>query len=366
MPLRSARDFMNEGGGRRPDVVAPLASAGITFVMGGVGMGKTLLGLELAVTKASGMSRIGLTAEAGAVLFIAGDMAAEDYREYLAMVVGDREEAWDNLQIATPRELYLDEDDGTMALREAIVNSRAGLVVMDYFDRFLLSDGYHPKELRPIINTLSDIRDEDRVALVMLDQTRKQGNGAKKNTAPAADELFGGRAKSALADRILRLHKDAASGTFTVTPAKERGAPFAPINLTFDAEGGWRRDESERLHLTPGDERIRVFIDAAGAGQGRTCMEIQQDTRLSESAVRHALARLQGFGLVGPGPKVVRSSTYKSATLHNSAIQSALADPTNSATLHSPYKGVQQSSGVQIPDAADVLRGAMRSSCETP
>src|SRR4051794_22104869 len=117
MPVRSAREFMNEAGGRRPDVVAPLASAGITFVGGGVGMGKTLMGLEIAVTKASGLSGIGLRAEPGPVLFIAGDMAPEDYREYLGMIVGSREGAWDNLQVATPRELYLDEEDGASALR---------------------------------------------------------------------------------------------------------------------------------------------------------------------------------------------------------------------------------------------------------
>ena len=270
------------------------------------------------------------------------------------MVVGDRQEAWDNLQIATPRELYLDEDDGPMALREAIVESQSQLVVMDYFDRFLLSDGFHPKELRPIINTLADIRDEDKVPLVMLDQTRKLPSGAKKNTAHAADELFGGRAKSALADRILMLNKRAASAIFTIAPAKERGAPFAPIARSMQKAAG--SDDVERLHLTPGDERIRAFIAAAAMGQGRTCIEIQRDTRLSESAVRHALGRLQSFGLVTPGPKVARSCTYMSATLHNSAIQSAHADPTNSATLHSPYKGVQQSSGVQSPERADMVR----------
>ena len=356
MPIRTALEFMREGGGRRPDAVAPLASAGITFVGGGVGMGKTLIGLELAVTKASGESRIGLTAEPGRVLFIAGDMAPEDYREYLAMIVSGRERAWENLHIATPRELYLDEEDGAVALRDAISQVSAELVVMDYFDRFLLTDGYHPKELRPIVNTLADIRDVDKVALVMLDQTRKQGNSSKANQAPAADELFGGRAKSALADRILMLKKDAASGVFTITPAKERGAPFAPFNLTFDAEGGWRRDESERLHLTPGDERIRVFIDAAPPGQGRLCIEIQKETHLSESAVRHAIARLQSYGMITAGPRVGRSHTYKSATLHNPAIQSALADTTNYATLHSPYKGVQQSSGEQSSDAAEVDR----------
>lgn len=362
MPVRTALEFMREGGGRRPDVVAPLASAGITFIAGGVGMGKTLIGLEIAVTKASGRSRLGLVAESGPALFIAGDMAPEDYRDYLGLVVGGRELAWENLLIATPRELYLDEDDGASALRDAIVQCGAALVVMDYFDRFLTTDGYTPKELRPIINTLADIRDVDKVPLVMLDQTRKEGNGRRRNQAPPADELFGGRAKSALADRILMLNKHAASGVFTVSPAKERGAPFAPITLAFDAEHGWVRDDTPKIHLTPSDRKVMACIESAGPSRGPTCWEIQDATGLSESSVRHALGRLQKHGTVALGLKVSRGSTYNSATLHNTAIQSAHADPTNSATLHSLYKGVQQSSGVQIPDAADALRGTIRSS----
>lgn len=344
--VRTAADFMTESGGRQPDVVAPLVAAGITFLGGGVGMGKTLLGLEIAVTKASGRSQIGLVATPGRVLFVAADMAPDGYRDYLQSVVGDRHDAWQNLYFATPRDLFLDDEEGEQELRAVTREVGADLVVMDYFDRFLTTDGYHPKELRPIVSALAAMRDEDKVAILMLDQKRKQSGGARNGSVPVADELFGGRMKSALADRIIMVKKDAASAVFTVAPAKERGAAIAPMNLVFDAERGWSVDGGVRVHLTPGDEKIRSFIDAALPGEGRTVTEIGTDTRLSERAVRSGLSRLMAHGLVTKGQKAGRCDTYKSATLHITAVQSELPPSTNYATLHSPIRGVQQSSCV--------------------
>jgi len=56
---RSLRTFLEEGSGRRPDVVSPLIVDGINYLAGGVGEGKTLLACELALTKVTGLSRLG-------------------------------------------------------------------------------------------------------------------------------------------------------------------------------------------------------------------------------------------------------------------------------------------------------------------
>lgn len=352
---RPLRVFLNEGDGRRPDVVVPVVAAGITYLAGVTGQGKTLHALEIALTKASGVSNVGYSAEPGPVLFVAADMAPDSYREYVRMLLDPgREGALDNFHITTPRGLYLDEEAGAADLREMIADVRAELCVIDHFGEVCTTDGITNSDLQPILNTFAAIRDIDGVSLLVLDQLRKEGTTSRRgSTAPAIDNLYGGRAKAAQADRVLMISRDAGSAVFTLVAVKERGPGFAPANFTFDAADGWQRDDSQHLHLTPGDKRVLAFIEAAAPELLRTRTEIEEGCSLKERAVYGSLARLQRYDLIVPGPKRGRSNTYKTATLHNPANRGASAAATNTAKTAHPYKGVQQSSWLHNPGLQD-------------
>jgi len=306
--------FLEAGPGRRADVVVPVATSGITFLGGGPGQGKTMLGLEILMTKASGISRIGFTAEAGPVLFVGADMGAEDTRDYLQMLMFEgRELALENLHIAITPGLLLDEPEGAEALHALIQEVRAELVVLDHFGCFVGSDGFTNRELRPILDCLRGIRDIDRVPLLILDLTRKQSTGPNTGQAPAIDALYGGRAKGAIADRVVFIKKDVASGAFVIKGAKERGAGFADLSLSFDAEGGWERLDSLPQHLTPAEASVAAVIAASVNLNGRTLAEIVEETGLSKRTVQSALTRLIYYGQIAYGPTRGRAKTYKGA-----------------------------------------------------
>ena len=332
--------FLEAGTGRRPDIVAPIARSGITIVAGGPGQGKTLLGLEAAVTKATGVSRLGFVAEPGVVLFVGADMGAEDTRDYLNMLMyPGRELALENLHIAIAPGLLLDEPKGQAALRELLRGLRAEFLVLDYFGMFIGSDGFTNRELRPALDTIRAIRDIDGVAVMWLDQTRKQATGRFTSQAPALDELYGGRAKSAICDLAYFIKQDAGSHVFTVKGAKERGAGFADISLVFDAEGGWALADTVPVHLTAAEASVAAAIAAAPNLEGCTKAEIVAVTGLGGRTVESALSRLLYYRQITYGEPRGRAFRYKSATPQKAANNSAIAPCANTATPQAPYKG---------------------------
>ena len=297
----SLKDFLEAGTGEaRMDIVGPIAKAGITFIGGGPGQGKTLLGLEIAMTKASGISRCGFTAEPGPVLFVGADMGEDDTRNYLDMLMfEERELALANLQIQILPTLLLDEPEGVQTLRSLVQETHAELVILDHFSCFLSSDGFTNRELKPILDCLRQIRDEN-VALVILDQSRKASTARNAVQVPLIDELYGGRQKGALADRVVFIKKDAASNAFIVKGAKGRDAGFADFTLSFGAESGWERLDGMPQHLTEGEATIAAIITTAE--EGRTISEIIVATGFSERTVRDVVARLMFYQQIIKGP----------------------------------------------------------------
>jgi hypothetical protein len=296
--------------------VAPIARFGITIVAGGPGQGKTLLGLEAAVTKATGVSRLGFVAEPGVVLFVGADMSAEDTRDYLNMLMyPGRELALENLHIAIAPDLLLDEPKGQAALRGLLRELRAEFLVLDYFGCFIGSDGFTNRELRPALDALRAIRDTDGVAVMVLDQTRKQATGRFTSQAPAMDELYGGRAKGAICDLAYFIKKDAGSNVFTVKGAKERGAGFADISLVFSAEDGWALAGTVPQHLTPAEASVAAAISAAANLEGLTLAEIVALTGLSKRTVQATLSRLLYYHQVVYGEPRGRANRYKGASM---------------------------------------------------
>jgi hypothetical protein len=355
---RPLRTFLTGGGGRKADVVGPLIVHGINFLGGGVGEGKTLLACEIALTKASGRSRLGFNAEAGRVLLVGADMGPDALRDYIQLLVDidpSRVAALDNLILATPHGLLLDETEGQEALLAAIRENQPELVIFDYFANFSSTDGFTNRELRPILDILAEIRDVMGIAVLMLDQLRK-AKGEKRGDAPPIDDLFGGRAKGAIADRALFIKRDQGSGIFTVKGAKARGAGFADMNLTFDDTNGWQRDGSSTFRPTPGDAKVLACIQAASNLKPRTKQDIIGLTALSERAVQNSLNALRYHALIVEGPPLGRAKTYKSARVQEGAIQGALPPAPKGASVQSPYKGDLHPSGLHASGMADESR----------
>lgn len=356
---RSLATFLEEGDGRRPDVVGPVIVHGINFIGGHPGHGKTLLACELGVTKACGISRLGWVAEPGRVLVVSADMGPDALRDYFGpLMYPGRELALENINIATPLGLMLDEPDGAEALLAAIRDTGPALLILDYFANFISTDGYGNRELRPILDVLLEIRDVMGIAIVVIDQTRKS-SGEPKMDAPPIDNLFGGRAKGAIADRVLFIKKDAGSGVFTVKGAKARGAGFADINLTFNEVAGWQRQQVSPRHSTPSETTVMACIASASSLRARTLKEIVSLTGLSKRTVLSALNALKFHGNVVEGPKVGREKTYKCASVQEGATQSAMDGAMKGASVQPPYKGADTPAWLHDSDGTDGDSSAM-------
>jgi hypothetical protein len=339
LATRTLAEFLEEGDGRRPDIVAPILVSGINWLAAPPGNGKSLLACELALTKATGVSRMGFAAEPGPVLLVSADMGPDATRDYLRpLVYLGREQGLADLHVATPHGLLLDDIDGGEALLGAVRDVNAELVILDYFANFLDSDGFSNKELRPVLDVLAEIRDVYHVSVLVIDQTRKL-NGQKAQDGPPIDNLYGGRAKGAIADRVVFISKDAGSGVFTLKGAKARGAGFAEINLTYDEFDGWQRQDAAAYRPTPSEDTVFACITSASNLRPRTIKEIVGLTGLSKRTVQNALAALMYHGQVADGPKVGREKTYKCASVQEGASQGEMPAPPKGATVQPPSKG---------------------------
>jgi hypothetical protein len=353
---RPLRTFLSEGTGRKPDIVSPLVVHGINWLGGGVGEGKTLLACEIALTKASGRSRLGFTAVPGRVLLIGADMGPDALRDYIQVLLDtdpSRAEALENLVVSTPHGLLLDDDEGRDALTEAIQRVSPELVIFDYFANFCGSDGYGNRELRPILDMLGEIRDVMGIGVLMLDQLRKV-NGQNRNEAPPIDNLIGGRAKGAIADRALFIKRDQGSGIFTLKGAKARGAGFADMNLSFDETSGWQHEGASAFRATAAEASVLACIEAAANLRPRTKEEIIGLTGLAKRTVQSALNALRYHTLIVEGPRVGRAYTYKSARVQEGATQGALHTAREGASVQSPYKGDLHPPGLHSNQDAEV------------
>jgi hypothetical protein len=339
LATRPLGEFLEEGDGRRPDVVAPILVSGINWLAAPPGNGKSLLACELALTKATGLSRAGFSAEPGPVLFVSADMGPDTTRDYLRpLVYPGREQGLVDLHIATPHGLLLDDIGGAEALLTAVRDVNAELVILDYFANFLETDGFSNKELRPVLDVLAEIRDVCRVPILVIDQNRKT-TGQKATDGPPIDNLYGGRAKGAIADRVVFMSKDAGSGVFTLKGAKARGAGFAEINLTYDEFDGWQRQDAAAYRPTPSEDTVFACIASASNLRPRTIKEIVNLTGLSKRAVQGALNALRYHGKVVEAQKVGREKTYKCATVQEGATQGEMHVSPKGASAQSPSKG---------------------------
>jgi hypothetical protein len=351
-----AREFLANAGDPQPDVVAPLVSPKINFLVGNVGEGKTHLATEIAVTKACGRSRIGLAATPGPVLIVQSDMG-DEFVGALAMHVGvDRTDALDNIHVWVESGILLDDDAIVEEFLASVRAVRPELMVVDYFDLFHGTDGATNRQLRPILNVLKELRDVDGIPQLWLDQTRKAAEGPKSE-APLIDKLIGGRPKSAVASRAYFISRDKASGVFTVTSAKRRSAEFAPIRLMLDDQG-WQRIEGEPVRLTQAEEQVRQCVLE---GSPRTIESIQNRTGLAERTVRGALTRLQYHGDIAHGPKDGRAFTYVPANSANGAANPANAEfdgfANSAANPGSPLGGTRRP--VQSSEACERCGAAL-------
>jgi hypothetical protein len=205
----------------------------------------------------------------------------------------------------------------------------------------------------------------------MLDQMRKE-NGQKRNEAPPIDNLIGGRAKGAIADRAVFIRKDPGSGIFTLKGAKARGAGFADMNLTFDETNGWQREGSSAFRPTPAEAKVLACIESASNLKPRTKAEIIGLTGVSERSVQSALNSLRYHTLIVEGPPIGRAYTYKSARVQEGATQGAMQAAPEGASVQSPYKGdlhpqgLHPSEGEVVASEGEVVRRFGSAALDSP
>lgn len=303
-------DFMSDAGDRKPDIVEPIVGPGVTIGFGGPGGGKTATAFEIAATKATGISKVGWTAEPGRVLFVGVDMHKSEYSQYARDIIGDRLQlCGDNLRFWRPDDFHLDEPEDVVALLQEIDDYQPELTMLDHLGLMIDGDGFSPKELQPALSVISLIRQRG-CGVFGIDEIRKEGTQAGSRP-PTIDQLFGGRRKASLADRAWAFRRDEATNIFTLTPAKQRGTVLAPMSLQFGPDGLERVDAAELTGMTPAYSQVLACVVSAHENLPRTKTDIRELTKLSERQVHYAIKFLLDAGEITKSGRRGRADTYK-------------------------------------------------------
>jgi hypothetical protein len=265
------------------------------WLYSGPGSGKTMLALAMGMHIAAGKPFLGRAVEQGTVLLVEEDSPRTVMRDYVELLAAIYDIDLDGLPFYMNdiRGLKMSDEDGCNAVKELVAAcpQQPLLLILDACERLVPSADFNSRELAP----LKDFRvwaEEQAVAMLMIDHTRKPGNGDKIDDI---DLLYGGRSKSALAD-IMMCIKGSIKAEAKLTFPKRRGEDIPAIDLNFDAAGGF----IFKQEAAPLSDNERLIIKAINNAPGTrlTKADIMKDSGLPEGIANRALQALVKAGRI--------------------------------------------------------------------
>lgn len=233
----SADDILSTAWPEPRWAVPGLLPAGLTICGGRPKVGKSWLGLQLAMAVASGGEALGSRAEAGRVLVLALEDPPRRVKERMVRQKWPAGLPVEVLPLGKFQERVGDLGRGGAArLASQIERGQYRLVVVDTFSRAFAGDQNDHAAMTAALSPIQEIAQTLNTAVVIIDHLRKGGT----DTADAVVDLLGSTAKAALCDAVMGLYRErgkaAARLLVTGRDVEERS-----LALTMDWQAGlWR------------------------------------------------------------------------------------------------------------------------------
>lgn len=286
-------------------LVEGLWSAAAVGIIGGAPKScKSWLGLDMAVSVASGSPCLGgfSVRERGRALVYLAEDSLPDQRERVRMIAAFRGLALEglDLHVLTCDRLRLDEERDRRRLFETVRELAPRFLLLDPLVRL---HGVNENDAREISELLSYLRDLQRqldVAIALVHHARKSGSPA----ALGGQGLRGSGDLWAWGDSNLYLRR---SGQGKISLSMEhRSAPAPdPVCLRLDdADGESVHLELEAGSTSPRGDRIlhQDILEALAGGETLTRNELRQQLRVRNETLGEALATLELEGLIARAP----------------------------------------------------------------
>jgi hypothetical protein len=296
--LRSIREFRKEGVKPREDVIAgALPRGGLLQILGAPKVGKSLLGLNLAVALARGTPFLGWPTLQGPVIVLNGEGGAELPFERLGRMAPDEGPELDRIFLWTPEPggLRFTLDDPVHRAMLAHECRKLGVVsiIVDPLVSFHDADENSTAAMKSLVMGLLSLALETQAGVVVLHHTRKP-SAASRVGAP--EEARGSSVLHGAVDGSLVLNRR--SDSLIVTPQLRWVPSPQPMSLSLDEESltftvdgeanfGGRKLDPNRV--------LAIFKESdCPLGYG----ELETRTTFKTRTLRVAVSRLVSDGLV--------------------------------------------------------------------
>lgn len=243
--------------------VPGLLPAGLTICGGRPKVGKSWLGLQLALAVAGGGQALDTRAEAGRVLVLALEDPPRRIRERMVRQKWPEALPVDVLPLGKFQEKVGDLGrGGARRLADQMERGQYRLVVIDTFSRAFAGDQNDHAEMTAALSPLQEIAQTLNTAVLIIDHLRKGVGG----DADAVVDLLGSTAKAALCDAVMGLYRErgktAARLLVTGRDIEERS-----LALTMDwAAGLWRCEgRADALELAGRQAEIVAVVREMGS-----------------------------------------------------------------------------------------------------
>jgi len=320
-------DFMEKDwGSGEPIVEGWLSTGDIAVLYGQINHGKTLEAGEFALAVGTGRPLFGrIPTVQGTVLFVEEDCHPQKLQRYLSNLMGAYAIQEASVFIWERQFLRLDDEDSARAFTEEVLRLRPRLIILDAFLDLHSGDGFAGRELRPMLDRIAALPQLLPCAVLVLDHTRKEAPGNKLHDP--IDALYGGRLKSALADKMIFTKKISdVPVRFEISMVKTRDEPRAPIKVAFSSEEGFSIDETP-ASLTPSARTVLEWAQRQPKGAKLTKAAIKEGTGLSLRAVSGAIPELRYNRMLEDAGKQARANLYRLVAWNQSKAAGGKGEP---------------------------------------
>jgi len=304
-------EFMEKDWGSGEAIIEGWLSTGdIAVLYGQINHGKTLEAAEFALAVGTGRPLFGrVPTVQGTVLFVEEDCHPQKLQRYLSTLMQSHGIQEASVFVWERQFLRLDDEESADAFVDEVLRLRPRLIVLDAFLDLHSGDGFTGSELRPILDRIEALPQLLPCAVLVLDHTRKEAGGNKLHDP--IDALYGGRLKSAMADKMIFTKKISdVPVRFEISMVKTRDEPRAPIKVTFSSEEGFSIDDTP-TSLTPSARAVLEWTQRQAPGAKLTKAAIKEGTGLSLRAVNGAIPELRYNRILEDAGKQGRANLYR-------------------------------------------------------
>ena len=256
-----------------------------TWVYSAPAAGKTMFTLAMLMHVAAGQPFCGREVTQGPVLLIEEDMPFSvlgEYVETLADIYGF-DLATLPFWVNKEHGLRITDKEGMQAAIKAIEGAptKPLVVVLDACERIVPSEKFSSKEL-DYLHMLLQYCHNHQVTPLIIDHTRKSGNGVGAQDGNPLDMLYGGRSKTGISDVMLYFSGSIKSRA-RVSFKKFRG-PYPPdFDCSFDGSSGFEiKDQPRELS---GNERKFMKVLNNSREEWTTTEELVKEMKASKQTI---------------------------------------------------------------------------------